>query len=105
MAVAARNFVTRLLGVGGETRSVLPPTSSGGSSTSLFANEHGMDGETDYSEDEVKYPIVGFKLVDGHALPTVQSAACNLHLPKNGVEEKVFGWYSKNEVHGDTGNE
>jgi hypothetical protein len=49
----------------------------------------------DHAEDEVLYPIVGFTLVDGHAVPTPeQQAACNLHLRRRGHEEEFGSWSS-----------
>mmetsp|Transcript_19671 Transcript_19671/g.41278 ORF Transcript_19671/g.41278 Transcript_19671/m.41278 type:complete len:176 (+) Transcript_19671:147-674(+) len=72
--------VTRLLGVGGETRSLQPPANP-------------SDGMC-HDDDEVVYPIVGFKLVDGHALSTTtEHASCSLHLPHVAIEEEVVGWY------------
>lgn len=77
-----RKIVTRLLGVGGETRP-------------LFIQDDLLD-HMHHEDDEVMYPIVGFNLVDGHALPMVhQNAACQLHLQNTGIDENVVGFYSQ----------
>merc|ERR1719416_81646 len=46
-------------------------------------------------EDEVVYPIVGFELVDGRAVPKPgQWAACSLPPPGPGAEETYGKWTS-----------
>ncbi|KAL7545133.1 hypothetical protein ACHAWF_008487 [Thalassiosira exigua] len=76
MAAAARSLVTRLLGDEDRT---------------LRINDE-MHPPNHYADDEVLYPIVGFTLVDGRAMPTPgQKAACDLYLQK---EEEAFGYWS-----------
>lgn len=46
----------------------------------------------DVEEDVVKFPIVGFTLVDGHALPSPdQKTACSI---KMGDDEEVVGYWN-----------
>lgn len=48
-----------------------------------------------HHEAEVMYPLVGFDLVDGHAVPTPgQRAACRLHLSEAGRREEPYGCWS-----------
>ena len=78
MAASARNLMTRLLGVEEKART---------DTESNLLHHH--------SDDEVMYPIVGFNLVDGHAVFTSgQQAACDLHLPNEGKEEEAFGFWT-----------
>lgn len=86
MTAAARGFMHRLLG----------------------DEEHKADADEvlnpvhHHSGDEILYPIVGFTLVDGHAVPTPgQQAACNLHFSKRGQEEEVLGHWASSEHGGD----
>ncbi len=82
MTSAARTLVTRLLGDEEKT------------SLRSVSIEDELNPIHQRSEDEVIYPIVGFNLVDGHAVPMPeQQASCNLHLQKKGEEEE-FGYWS-----------
>jgi hypothetical protein len=64
-----------------------------GSSTSLNSKGRQSEDGFDHSDAEVVYPLVGFKLIDGHALPTKLNAACSLHLSQKGIEEQVVGYF------------
>ena len=68
----------------------------GDTALELAANcyEQEVSNVHQHSEDEVLYPIVGFQLVEGHALGTPgQQAACNLH----SSQEDVVGFWSSPE--------
>jgi len=89
IAGAARSLVTRLVGHGENKSSV-----RGDTALELAASGYEQEVSTvhQHSEDEVLYPIVGFHLVEGHALGTPgQVAACNLH---SFSEEFVGSWSS-----------
>mmetsp|Transcript_27512 Transcript_27512/g.57415 ORF Transcript_27512/g.57415 Transcript_27512/m.57415 type:complete len:180 (+) Transcript_27512:100-639(+) len=49
-----------------------------------------------HPQDEVMYPIVGFSLVDGHAVPSVgqEAPACRLLEVTDMQEEVPFGYWS-----------
>jgi len=52
-----------------------------------------LEEEVHREDGGVMYPIVGFNLVDGHAVPTPgQTAACSLH--QEAVDEQVVGYWS-----------
>eukprot|EP00571_Detonula_confervacea_P016449 CAMPEP_0172305246 /NCGR_PEP_ID=MMETSP1058-20130122/6567_1 /TAXON_ID=83371 /ORGANISM="Detonula confervacea, Strain CCMP 353" /LENGTH=160 /DNA_ID=CAMNT_0013016777 /DNA_START=57 /DNA_END=539 /DNA_ORIENTATION=- len=73
LAAAARSLMTRLLGDEDKAR------------VEEALHHH--------PEDEVLYPMVGFTLVDGTAVPDPgQQAACNLHLQRKGEEEEIGNW-------------
>lgn len=92
---AARGLVTRLLG---EEKSARRDTS-----LSATVDEEMMSPTHQRSEDEILYPIVGFNLVDGHAMPTPgQQAACNLNLPNQGKQEEAVGYWSTSSHGGDS---
>ena len=90
VVTAARNVISRLVGHEDKQMSRNKDTSlQSSSSTSIEEVVHNF-----LQEDEgVVYPITGFTLVDGHAVPTPdQQAACNLYndLPT----EEVFGTWT-----------
>jgi len=87
VASVARSLVTRLVGI---------EEKSARKDTSLKATvDEELNLAHKHSEDEVMYPIVGFNLVDGHAVPTPgQEAACKLHLNKKEQHEEVLGYWS-----------
>lgn len=61
----------------------------GKDSRTNMSHTHHADHHADY---EVMYPIVGFNLVEGRALPCPgQEAACKLHLTDK--EEEIFGFW------------
>lgn len=82
MTAAARSFVTRLLHYDDQARE----------KASL---EVELNPVHNHPEEEVLYPIVGFTLVDGHAVPTPeQEAACHLHLQRKNQEQEFGTWSS-----------
>jgi len=90
VVTAARNVISRLVGHEDKQMSRNKDTSlQSASSTSIEEVVNNF-----LHEDEgVVYPITGFTLVDGHAVPTPeQQAACNLYndLPT----EEVFGTWT-----------
>lgn len=86
VAGAARSLVTRLLGDDGKER----------------RHAEGEKNPLLRQDDEVLYPIVGFSLVDGHALPIPgQQATCDLHLHEKG-EEDAYGYWARPRQGGDS---
>ena len=92
ISAAARSFVSHILGY--------EEAKFGDTSTSLSASSIAEDMNP-FDDDVCFYPIVGFNLVDGHAVPTPdQQAACNL-LPE-GQDEEAFGYWSSSQGGGDS---
>ena len=90
VVTAARNVISRLVGHEDKQMSRNKDTSlQSSSSTSIEEVVNNF-----LQEDEgVVYPITGFTLVDGHAVPTPeQQAACNLYDSRD--EEEVFGTWT-----------
>ena len=90
VVTAARNVISRLVGHEDKQMSRNKDTSlQSASSTSIEEVVNNF-----LHEDEgVVYPITGFTLVDGHAVPTPeQQAACNLYDLEQ--EEVVFGTWT-----------
>ena len=90
VVTAARNVISRLVGHEDKQMSRNKDTSlQSSSSTSIEEVVHNF-----LQEDEgVVYPITGFTLVDGHAVPTPeQQAACNLYDSREDEEE--FGTWT-----------
>ena len=93
ISAAARSFVSHILGY--EEAKFRDSTSTSLSASSIAEDMNPFD------DDVCFYPIVGFNLVDGHAVPTPdQQAACNL-LPE-GQDEEAFGYWSSSQGGGDS---
>eukprot|EP01083_Nonionella_stella_P298133 1012199_1 len=91
VVTAARNVITRLVGHEDKQTRNKDTSLQSTSSTSIEEVVHNFL----LDEDEVVYPITGFTLVDGHAVPTPeQQAACNLYLQCDEREEEVFGTWT-----------
>ena len=96
MAAAARSLVSRLVGHEDNKETSRRDTSLS-ASTIEEAVHHLLE------DDEVRYPIVGFTLVDGHAIPTPgQQAACDLHPHSLKEVEEEYGSWSTSPQGGDS---
>lgn len=96
MAAAARSLVSRLVGHEDNKQ-----TARGDTSLSASTIEEAVHNLLE--DDEVRYPIVGFTLVDGHAIPTPgQQAACNLHPHSLQEVEEEYGSWSTSPQGGDS---